>query len=104
MTLDPDFIKQLLSKPERQPSQRTKRSKTITRDIDTWFNLNRELGSIIDGECTVEDCAGLADERGRKRVTVAIPIDPITTIRMCRKCFLAGRGISTKGVTDLDKS
>ena len=96
MTLDPEFIKQLLAKPERKTaSTRSRKPKAINRDIDTWFNLNRELGSVIDGECTVEDCVSVTLTGSRKKVTVDIPISPIASIRMCRRCFLAGRGLTT---------
>lgn len=100
MTLDPAFIKQLLAKPERKPSTRSRKPKTDTRDIDTWFDLNRSLGSHVGGECTIENCATLAVKGTRHAVTVDIPINPITTLRMCRRCFLAGVG---KEDTDLDK-
>lgn len=100
MTLDPEFIKQLLARPERKPSTRTRKPKTLNRDIDTWFDLNRELGSIIDGECPVEDCVSETLTGSRRKVTVDVPISPIATMRMCRRCFLAGRG---KEDTDLDK-
>lgn len=94
MTLDPKFIKELLAKPERAPTTRTKKSKVIVRDIDTWFDLNRSLGSVIDGECPIEDCKTLEDKGTRHAVTVDVPINPILSMRMCRRCFINGAGLS----------
>jgi hypothetical protein len=100
-SLTAEQIAALLAKPERKPGTRTKKSKVLERDTDTWFRLNRELGSIIDGECTVPDCATLAQKGTRHAVTVEVPVNPTTTIRMCRRCYIAGVG---KEDNSLDKS
>lgn len=91
-SLDPAFIKQLLAKPE--PTKTTKRKpKTLERTVEVWFDLNRQLGSIIDGECPVEDCVTLREKGTRHAVTVNVPINPITTMRMCRRCYVNGVGL-----------
>jgi hypothetical protein len=91
MKLDPETIKNLLATPERKSSTRTRKPKTLVRDIDTWFQLNRELGSDIAGECSIEDCLNIEARGTRHAVTVDVPISPIKTVKMCRRCWLAGR-------------
>ena len=93
MKLDPETIKALLAKPERQPSTRTRKTTDYNseRTIDNWFDMNRKLGSDISGECTVEDCVNLEVKGTRHAVTVDVPISPILTVKMCRRCYVSGR-------------
>lgn len=99
MGLSPEQIKALLAKPEKSKGRKKSAIDTTDRTYQTWFKLApRAFGENLSERlsCDNPDCLDTrppVKTAMGEEVKIQFTAD-IDGIRMCRRCFLAGYGLS----------